>query len=138
MYIAGHEENKACYGYDSVNHAIKVQAIQDLLISDSLYRSFDPEKWNKYVSLVAWAKGQGAEIHHLSSSHAPGERLDDMTGVGAILRYEVPGIMDTLVEEDEHPEEEKKEEENDEGEVNEEEIIESLEGMDFNDDDDFM
>lgn len=78
------------------------------MISDSLYWSFDPEKWNKFVSLVAWAKAQGAEIHHLSSSHSPGERLDDMTGVGAILWYEVPGIMDTLVEEEDHHEEEKK------------------------------
>lgn len=60
-----------------------------------------------------------------------------MTGVGAILWYEVPGIMDTLVEEEDHHEEEKKEEEENE-EIKEEDIIESLEGIDMNDDDDFM
>ena len=57
MYIAGHDEDKACYGYDAIKVALEQKAVKDLLISDSLYRSFDPEKRNKYVSLVARAKG---------------------------------------------------------------------------------
>lgn len=56
MYIASHEEDKACYGYDAVKMAIDQKAVKDLLISDSLYWSVDPVKRNKYVSIVARAK----------------------------------------------------------------------------------
>jgi len=44
--------------------------------------------------LVTKAQVKGAIIHHLSSAHSPGERLDDMTGVGAILSYKLHGVMD--------------------------------------------
>ena len=94
MNIAGNENNKACYGFRAVQFALKQKAVKDLLVSDKLYWSFDPEEWNKYVWIIAEAKKQGASIHHLSSAHAPGERLDDMTGIGAILSYELPGVMD--------------------------------------------
>jgi len=56
MFIAGHEEDKACYGYDAVNSAIGQKAVKDILISDGLYRCFDPVKRNKYVSLIQRAK----------------------------------------------------------------------------------
>ena len=54
-----------------------------------------------------------------------------MTGIGAILLYQIPGIMDI----GEQSDEEKKEEEKDEGEENEEELGQMLEGMDIEDDD---
>ena len=73
MYVVGYEEDKGCYGYDSVKFALEQNAIKELLVSDSLYRSFDPEKRNKYVRLVAKAKEKGAIVHHLSSAHPPGE-----------------------------------------------------------------
>ena len=72
MYVAGNDDDKACYGFDAIKVALDQKAVKDLLISDSLFRSFDPEKRNKYVRLVARAKEQGASIHHLSSAHPPG------------------------------------------------------------------
>ncbi len=66
--------------------------VKTLLISDKMYRSFDPAKREQYVSLIRFVKKNGADVHHLSSAHPPGKLLDDMTGIGAILAYRVEGI----------------------------------------------
>ena len=49
MHIAESKEDEAVYGYPAVKYAADMWVIKTLLISDKLYRSFDPTKRSQYV-----------------------------------------------------------------------------------------
>ena len=44
MHIAESKEDEAVYGYAAVKYAADMRVVKTLLISDKLYRSFDPAK----------------------------------------------------------------------------------------------
>lgn len=68
------EQNKAFYGIKHVEHAMDAQAIDLLLISDSLFRSQDVKERKRYVSLVDSVRENGGDVKIFSSSHVSGER----------------------------------------------------------------
>jgi len=86
------EPNKAFYGMNHVKKACEAQAIETLLISDKLFRSFDFRKRQQYVRLVDSVKACGGEVRLFSSLHISGEQLDQLTGVAALLRYPMPEL----------------------------------------------
>ncbi|KAI1711768.1 eRF1 domain 1 domain-containing protein [Ditylenchus destructor] len=86
--------DKAVYGYAHVKLAIKEMAIDTLMVSDSLFRSKNIGQRRKYVQLVEIVREQVATVLIFSSMHVTGERLTQLTGVAAILRYPIPGIDD--------------------------------------------
>ncbi|KAL7643517.1 UNVERIFIED_CONTAM: hypothetical protein RMT77_005499 [Armadillidium vulgare] len=92
MTMLGNDPDRAFYGYNHVAKANESQAIETLLVSDSLFRSKDLNERKKYVSLVESVKDNGGDVKIFSSLHVSGEQLDQMTGVAAILRFPVPEI----------------------------------------------
>lgn len=53
------DHTRCCYGFNSVKYAFDQGAIKHLLISDKLYRNFDPVIREKYVNLIYACKGKG-------------------------------------------------------------------------------
>ncbi|MCL4131242.1 UNVERIFIED_CONTAM: hypothetical protein GTU68_066200 [Idotea baltica] len=97
MTMLGTDPDRAYYGIKHVEKANESQAIEVLLVSDSLFRSKELAERKKYVSLVDAVRDNGGDVKVFSSLHVSGEQLDQMTGVAAILRFPMPEI-----EEEEH------------------------------------
>ncbi|XP_045594434.1 protein pelota homolog [Procambarus clarkii] len=92
MTMLGTDPDRAYYGIKHVERANDSQAIETLLVSDSLFRSKDLEERQRYVRLVDGVKENSGDVKIFSSLHVSGEQLDQMTGVAAILRFPMPEI----------------------------------------------
>ena len=44
----------------------------------------------KYIALVDGVKANGGEVYLFSSMHFAGQQLDNMSGIAAVLRYQIP------------------------------------------------
>uniref|UniRef100_A0A7E4W0W8 Protein pelota homolog n=1 Tax=Panagrellus redivivus TaxID=6233 RepID=A0A7E4W0W8_PANRE len=98
--LLDNEPSRAFYGYKHVNMANELSAIDTLIISDALFRSYDVKKREKYIKLVESVEENNGKVLIFSSLHVTGEQLDQMTGVAAILRYPLPELEDEDMEED--------------------------------------
>lgn len=83
---------KAMYGFKHVERANEQQAIQTLMVTDGLFRACDIPTRKKYVALVESAKENGATVQIFSSMHVSGNRLTQLSGVAAMLRFPVPEV----------------------------------------------
>lgn len=92
MALLGTDPDRAYYGIKHVKRANDSQAIETLLISDTLFRSQDVGERRRYVRLVDSVRDNGGDVKIFSSLHVSGEQLDQMTGVAAILRFPMPEI----------------------------------------------
>ena len=91
------EKFKALYGPSHVLRAFKEGAIKTLLLSDDVFRTKDPVErkvWTKVREEVERSGFGDARV--LSTGHKSGERLKQLTGVAAILRFP----MEELIESD--------------------------------------
>ncbi|KFD52090.1 hypothetical protein M513_07072 [Trichuris suis] len=99
------EPQRAFYGIKHVELAAEAEAIETLLITDTLFRSTDFAKRRRYVDLVESAKEQNADVKIFSSLHGSGEQLAQLGGVAAILRFPMAEIEDEdQLDSDEAPE----------------------------------
>lgn len=80
------------YGPKSVEIALREMAVETLLISDKLFRAKDIEKRKFYVRMHDQALRDGLKVMVFGSMSAAGTRLNNLTGVAAILRYEMPAL----------------------------------------------
>jgi protein pelota len=71
-----------------------MKAIETLLISDHLFRSKDFKKRKVYNELVEDVKRFKGDVVIFSSLHPSGEKLRHITGVAAILKYDVQPLED--------------------------------------------
>ncbi|XP_067009292.2 protein pelota [Anabrus simplex] len=88
------EPAKAFYGTRHVVKANEAEAIETLLISDTLFRVQDVELRKKYVSLAESVKELGGTVKLFSSMHISGEQLNQLSGIAAILRFALPELED--------------------------------------------
>ena len=87
------DDDRAWYGKVPVQKAVNQGAVGRgggvLLISDSLFHS---KERALYVSLHDKATADGGEVRILSGDHESGKRLNNLTGIVAILTYPFPGL----------------------------------------------
>ncbi|RZC55063.1 hypothetical protein C5167_013914 [Papaver somniferum] len=88
------DADRACYGPKHVEFAHEQMAIETLLITDELFRNIDAQTRKKYVDLVDSVKDSAGNVHIFSSMHVSGERLKQITGIAAILRFPLPDLED--------------------------------------------
>eukprot|EP01087_Luapelamoeba_hula_P014035 TRINITY_DN4051_c0_g1_i2.p1 TRINITY_DN4051_c0_g1~~TRINITY_DN4051_c0_g1_i2.p1 ORF type:complete len:489 (-),score=140.36 TRINITY_DN4051_c0_g1_i2:26-1492(-) len=115
------EPDRAFYGLADVMQAQEKLAIQDLLLTDELFRSADIAKRRKYIELTESVKSSGGNALIFSTLHVSGERtfslqhthithttqhtphtyihtqhttteLKQLGGIAAILRFPLPEI----------------------------------------------
>ncbi|CAD6188062.1 unnamed protein product [Caenorhabditis auriculariae] len=97
------EPDRAFYGYKHVSHANEEQAIETLLLADSLFRAQHIATRKKYVRLVESVREQNGTVLIFSSMHVSGEQLAQLTGCAAILRFPMPDLEDEPISDDEVP-----------------------------------
>jgi len=92
--------DKVTYGPKSVEIALRELAVETLLISDKLFRAKNIEQRKFYVKLYEKAQRDGINVIIFGSMSASGIRLNNLTGIAAILRFEMAQLQD-MVDEDE-------------------------------------
>lgn len=75
------------YGEKDVIHCIKAKAVEFLLISDHLFRTKDFKKRRMYNEVSQEVKRYGGKTIVFSSLHPSGEKLKNISGIAAILRF---------------------------------------------------
>jgi protein pelota len=93
------DQDRVCYGRKSVEFALNNMAVETLFVSDKLFRAKNLATRKVFVSMVERAERDGMTAIIFSSMHPSGERLDNLSGVAALLRYPLPGL-DDIEEED--------------------------------------
>lgn len=84
------EPERQCYGLKDVKKARDAGAIDILMISDELFRSTTLSTRKQYVELVEEVKNMGnTTVHIFSSGHVTGQALGKLTGIAAILRFQI-------------------------------------------------
>lgn len=96
-------EDMVAYGEKDVFHCIHIKAVDTLLISDHLFRTKDFKKRRLYNDIVEEVKKFGGKTVVFSSLHPSGEKLKNISGIAAILRFEVPSLEEGDEEELEVP-----------------------------------
>jgi protein pelota len=56
------DEDRVCYGFDSVSYADDMLAVDKLLITDRLFKAIDIVTRQKYVSVVESVKDHGGKV----------------------------------------------------------------------------
>lgn len=106
------DQDRACYGYVEVRvvsphiegtpnvpnvpnvrqvlNADAHLAVQELLVTDRLFKAAAVAERRMYVSLVEAVRAHGGRVWVLSSQHVSGAQLDMYTGVAATLRFPLP------------------------------------------------
>lgn len=82
---------KAFYGYRHVRHAADVSAVEQLLISDALFRSANAEARKAFVALAQDVEKDGGSVLVFSAMHPSGEQLAQLSGVACLCRFPVAG-----------------------------------------------
>jgi protein pelota len=101
MELLNADSARAFYGFKHVSMANEKYAIDTLLVSDALFRSYDIAQRRQYVDLVESVRNQGGNVLIFSSMHVSGEQLNQITGVAAILRFPLPEIENEEMDDDE-------------------------------------
>uniref|UniRef100_K3WRF6 Protein pelota homolog n=1 Tax=Globisporangium ultimum (strain ATCC 200006 / CBS 805.95 / DAOM BR144) TaxID=431595 RepID=K3WRF6_GLOUD len=86
------DQDRAYYSYKHVVAANANMAIETLMVTDELFRSQDIATRRKYVDLVESVRDNGGTVRLFSSLHVSGEKLGQISGVAAILRFPMPEI----------------------------------------------
>ncbi len=71
------------YGMENVKEAVKIGAVETLLILDTKVRDEEGER------LMKKTEEMGGEVIVISSTHEGGEKLEALGKVGALLRYKI-------------------------------------------------
>lgn len=83
-------EDKCTYGPKSVECALREMAVETLLVSDKLFRNKNIELRKFYVGLHDKALRDGLNVVVFGSMSPSGIRLNNLTGIAAILRFNLP------------------------------------------------
>ncbi|KAL5718711.1 hypothetical protein ACHQM5_011588 [Ranunculus cassubicifolius] len=92
--MLSNDQDRAWYGPKHIEVAHERMAIQVLLITDELFRNTDIATRKKYVELVKSVEDTWGNALIYSSMHVSGERLPQLTGIAAILRFPLPNLED--------------------------------------------
>ena len=93
--------HRAIYSLKDVEAACDQQAIETLLICDSILRNHTIASRRKLSTIISKVKESGGIVKTVSSLHVAGEKLMQLSGIAALLRFP----MYDLQEQDESDEE---------------------------------
>ncbi len=80
------KDKLAAYGPGEVRKAAEMGAVEVLLVLDKELRGDSRPNTEDLISKV---KQTGAEFHVLNSNHEPGQKLEGLGGIAALLRYKI-------------------------------------------------
>eukprot|EP00755_Sulcionema_specki_P011922 Sspe_Gene.8110::Locus_2763_Transcript_1_1_Confidence_1.000_Length_1398::g.8110::m.8110/K06965/PELO, DOM34, pelA; protein pelota len=94
------DEEKVAYGQKQVFMAAEKQAIEVLMVLDSVFRNENPAQRKKWVDLVETVREFNGDVKIFSSMHTTGQQLSNLSGCAAILRFPCPELNELDSEEE--------------------------------------
>ncbi|KAG0656954.1 hypothetical protein C6P45_002539 [Maudiozyma exigua] len=94
------DDNMAWYGRYEVFKAAKLDAIDTLLMTDTMLKSNNIAKREKYLDLIDLIEANGGKVFIFSTLHTSGEELNQLTGLACILKYAIPTLDERNEEDD--------------------------------------
>ena len=86
MSLVSKGENKFAIGIHEVQNAASIKAVNNLVLSDSIFRTAAESEVIRLLNLL---EGQGAKVYAVDSSTDIGMRVSALGGVVALLRYAI-------------------------------------------------
>lgn len=83
----GKEERSVTYGIEEIENAVKLGAVEKLVLADTLLREVSDEKRLHIEDLMKSVEQKGGEIIVISTEHEAGEKLTALGGIAALLRF---------------------------------------------------
>lgn len=78
------------YGLKETKEAASLGAINMLLVTDTLIHKLrEKEKFPELNDIMKQVDSTKGEVHIISSDHEAGKNLDGLSGIGAVLRFEI-------------------------------------------------
>ncbi|CCF60011.1 hypothetical protein KAFR_0I02320 [Kazachstania africana CBS 2517] len=103
------DDSFAWYGEFEIFKAVEQDAVETLLMTDTMMKSNDIHKRERYMDLIETVENNGGKVVIFSSLNGTGEELNKLDGIACILKYALPNLDEDY---DENDEKEKEEEEN--------------------------
>ena len=83
------DPDRTCYGEIPVAQAVHEGAVEELMVTDRLFRSANATERRKFVGLVEIVKKGGGKVVVFSEQHVTGQQLGQLGGIAAMLRYAI-------------------------------------------------
>ena len=78
------------YGLKEVENASNMGAIELLLVTDSLLHKLrEKNSFQQLEKIMKNVESSKGTVHIISSDHDAGKKLEGLSGIAAILRYEI-------------------------------------------------
>jgi protein pelota len=87
MKRLGKGEGTVTYGLDSVEGAVKMGAVEKLVLADTMIRDAEDLQRLKLEGLMREAEKRGAKIAMISTEHEAGAKLLSLGGIAGLLRF---------------------------------------------------
>jgi protein pelota len=89
MKRLGKGEGTVTYGFDAVENAVKMGAIERLVLADTTLRDADEQQRLKMEELMREVERRRANVTVISTEHEAGAKLLSLGGVAALLRFPI-------------------------------------------------
>jgi len=85
----GRERGDVTYGLSDVEKAALMGAVEEMLITDELFRESSEEVLSKLETLIQEVEAKGGKIRIISAEHEAGIKLKSLGNIAALLRYPI-------------------------------------------------
>ncbi|HYA78031.1 MAG TPA: mRNA surveillance protein pelota [Verrucomicrobiae bacterium] len=89
MKRLGKGEGTVTYGLDSVENAVKIGAVERLVLADTTLRDADEQQRLKLEALMREVEKRRANVTVISTEHEAGAKLLALGGIAALLRFPI-------------------------------------------------
>ena len=89
MKRLGKGEGTVTYGFEAVENAVKMGAVERLVLADVTLRDADEEKRLKLEELMREVEKRNASVTVISTEHEAGAKLLALGGIAALLRFPI-------------------------------------------------
>jgi protein pelota len=96
MKRLGKGEATITYGLNAVENAVKMDAVEKLIVADTTIRDAEEQQRLKLEAFMREAEKRGAKVTVISTEHEAGAKLLALGGIAALLRF--PIYRDTATE----------------------------------------
>ena len=90
LFLEISRQGLVAYGLKEVEQAVNAGAVKALMLTDSLmHKARQQNSFEKLDGMMKTAEGMKGDVFIINSENEPGQRLDGLGGIGAMLRYKL-------------------------------------------------
>lgn len=92
--VLAEDERRAVYSLVDVETAANQQAVAILMISDQMLRNRKISDRLRITEIIKTVKANAGEVRRVSSGHVAGARLQQLSGIAALLRFPIYDLQE--------------------------------------------